>query len=84
VYEICVSELPLKLGPEILTFSYRIFYVLLTVHLYLLCNENQPDVLFILNLFLQSTSTVSGVYSILPIIRRYSRYMYSNWYVLYI
>jgi hypothetical protein len=32
------------------------FYVLLTVHLDHLCNENQPDALFILNLFRQATS----------------------------
>jgi hypothetical protein len=33
------------------------FYVLLTVHLGILCNDNQPDALFILNLFRQSAST---------------------------
>jgi hypothetical protein len=32
-------------------------YVLLTVHLDNLCNENQLDALYILNLFRQSTST---------------------------
>jgi hypothetical protein len=38
------------------------FYVLLTVHLDNLSNnnENQPDALFILNLFRQSTSTYFG------------------------
>jgi hypothetical protein len=35
-------------------------YVLLTVHLDILCNENQPDTLSILNLFRQSTSTCFG------------------------
>jgi hypothetical protein len=34
--------------------------VLLTVHLDILCNENQTDALFILNLFRQSTSTCFG------------------------
>jgi hypothetical protein len=37
--------------------SGRIFYVLLKVHLDILCNDNQPDALFILTLFHQSTST---------------------------
>jgi hypothetical protein len=31
-----------------------------TVHLGILCNDNQPDALFILNLFRQSTSTCLG------------------------
>jgi hypothetical protein len=56
-------------------------YVLLTVHIDNLCNENQLDARFILNLFRHSTSTCFG--HMLPIIRRYSLYMYSNWYVLY-
>jgi hypothetical protein len=34
--------------------------VLLTVHLYIFCNENQPDALFNLNLIRQSTSTRFG------------------------
>jgi dimeric dUTPase (all-alpha-NTP-PPase superfamily) len=34
--------------------------VLLTVHLDILCNENQLDALFILNLFCQSTSICFG------------------------
>jgi hypothetical protein len=58
------------------------FYVLLTAHLDYLCNENQLDALFILNLFHHSTSTCFG--HMLPIIRRYILYMYSNWYVLYV
>jgi hypothetical protein len=33
---------------------------MLTVHLNILCNENQPDALFIFNLFRQSTSTCFG------------------------
>jgi hypothetical protein len=41
-----------------------------------LCNENQLDILFILNLFRQSTSTCFG--HILPIIRGYKLYMYNN------
>jgi hypothetical protein len=36
------------------------FYVLLTVHLDNLCNENQLDALFILNLLRQSTSACFG------------------------
>jgi hypothetical protein len=36
------------------------FYVLLTVHLGILCNENQPDALFNLNVFRQLTSTCFG------------------------
>jgi hypothetical protein len=36
------------------------FYVLLTVHLVIVCNENQLDVLFIYNLFRQQTSTCFG------------------------
>jgi hypothetical protein len=36
------------------------FYVLLTVHFDIFCNENQPDALFILNLFCQSTFTCFG------------------------
>jgi hypothetical protein len=38
-----------------------VFYVMLTVaHLDILCNENQIDALFILNLFRHSTSTCFG------------------------
>jgi hypothetical protein len=47
-----------------------------------LCTENQLDALFILNLFRHSTPISFGL--VLPIIRRYSLYMYSNWYVLYV
>jgi hypothetical protein len=35
-------------------------FVLLTMHLDILCNDNQPDTPFILNLFRQSTSTRFG------------------------
>jgi hypothetical protein len=61
-----------------------IFYVLLTVHLDILCNENQLDALFIVNLFRQSSSICFGhVYcpssgGMHCIVR-----MYSNYYVLY-
>jgi hypothetical protein len=37
-----------------------IFYVLLTMHLVILCNENKIKTLFIFNLFRQSTSTCFG------------------------
>jgi hypothetical protein len=46
-----------------------------------LCNKNQLDALFIFNLFHHPTSTCFG--HMLPIIRSYTLYMYSNWYVLY-
>jgi hypothetical protein len=35
---------------------------LLPVHLDILCNENQPDALFMLNLFCQSLLHVSGMF----------------------
>jgi hypothetical protein len=38
------------------------FYVLLTLHLDILCNENQPDAPFILNLFSQSPLHVSAMF----------------------
>jgi hypothetical protein len=37
-------------------------YVLFTMHLGNLCNENQLDSLFILNLFRQIISTCSGIF----------------------
>jgi hypothetical protein len=42
--------------------STEIFYVLLAVHLDNLCNENQPEALFILNLFLQKPLDVAGMF----------------------
>jgi hypothetical protein len=46
--------------PYSVSIHYNFFYVLLTVHLDDLCNENQLDALFTLNLFRQSTSTCFG------------------------
>jgi hypothetical protein len=42
-----------KLG-EYYSIEIMFLYVLLTVHLDILCNENQHDALFIINLFRQS------------------------------
>jgi hypothetical protein len=50
-------------------------FALLTVHLDILCNENQPDALFILNLFDNHLYMVRAC--LFPIIRMYSIYMYS-------
>jgi hypothetical protein len=35
-------------------------FVLLTLHIHNLCNENKPDAIFILNLFRQTTSICLG------------------------
>jgi hypothetical protein len=58
------------------------FYVLLTVRLGILCNDNQLDALFSFNLFHQNLYMFRAC--LLPITRRYSLYMYTNWYVLYV
>jgi hypothetical protein len=62
--------------------NYYFFHVLPTVHLDNLCKENQLYALLIFNLFRQSTST--RFQDMLPIIRRYTLCIYSNWYLLYI
>jgi hypothetical protein len=40
----------------------------MTVHLDILCSENQPDALFVLNLFRQSTSTFLHVSGAIPVV----------------
>jgi hypothetical protein len=57
------------------------FYVLLNVHLDHLCNENQLDALFN-PYFISSNILYMFRACLFSIIRRYSPYMYGNWYVL--
>jgi hypothetical protein len=58
-------------------------FVLLTRHLDIRCNENQLHTLLSIYLqFILSLYRYMFRACILPIIRRYSLYMYSNWYVV--
>jgi hypothetical protein len=70
-----------SLGYIVLQLFCRHYYILYYIFklLFNFCNENQIGALFILNLCLQATSTCFG--HMLPIIRRYSLYMYINFHV---
>jgi hypothetical protein len=59
-----------------------LFICIISVIFSYFCNENQLDALVVLNLFRKKLYMFRTY--LLPIIRRYSLYMYNSWYVLYV